>query len=209
MSKSINIGPYRCEYPILIDPKPLKKDGPVKYHIKILIPKSDKAGYAKILNFVNEAVEETSWSANVKKQVKTIAKKAELETGKNDNCVLKDGDIINQYRLDEDKTELTHYANHWIVGLNRPVSFGPAMIVDQNNEKIEDEKLATTIMRGYWINVNVWAYCFEQPKKGVTLQFNAIQLVKKDDVFGQSSPFEVIEGSEVEDEVENDENPFE
>lgn len=192
MSKKneIIIGPYRCMYPALVSPKGFEGSDP-KYGITLLIPKSDKAGAKLIMDFVESQVGATNWKPTVKAQVKKVAK--DNSDGYKDNAILKDGDKLNERREGEDKAPLDAYYNHYRLTLKRTASFGAPLVVDENAEPVDSMLLADTVKSGYWVKVQIQAYCYPSPKPGVTLQLLGVQFIKEDEVFGQTNPFEAVD----------------
>ena len=64
------------------------------------------------------------------------------------------------------------------------------------------------IQPGYHVNVQMSAYCYSKPKFGVTLQLQAVQLVKEDAVFGRENPFGAVEEFNADEEDESEKVPF-
>ena len=197
-SKKVIVGPYRCVFPTLAEPKSFVEGDAGKYGIKILIPKSDKAGYKKVLDFITESVNECGeWKAPVKAQVIKTAK--DFDGGTNDNAILKDGDLINDQRVNQDKTPVEAYAGNWVISASRKASFGAPLVVGKDAAQIPAAMIDAIIQPGYHVNVQMSAYCYSKPKFGVTLQLQAVQLVKEDAVFGRENPFGAVESEESED----------
>ena len=199
-SKKLILGPYRCVFPTLGEPKSFAEGDAGKYSIKVLIPKTDKAGYKKALDFITESVNECGeWKAPVKAQVIKTAK--DFDNGLNDNCVLKDGDLINEQRVNQDKSPVEAYKGHWVISAGRKASFGAPLVVGKDAQQIPAAMIDAMIQPGYHVNAQVSAYCYSKPKFGITLQLQAVQLVKEDEVFGRENPFEAVETEESEEET--------
>lgn len=197
----------RCVYPTLANPKSFTDDeSQAKYSIKVIIPKEDKEFVAKFKTWVKSQIDGTDWSATMKKQVLKTA--FDSDNGYNDNCVLKDGDHINQRRVDEDKDPVEAYENHYIISANRKGSFGPPLVVGTSAKPLGMDMIESEIIGGYWVNVQVSGYCYSKPKAGVSIQLQAVQKVREDDPFGRDNPFEqvLLEISEESETVEG--NPF-
>ena len=184
----------RCIYPALHNPKAWPGQDTPRYSIKILIPKTDKAGVTALKTFINDAVGDTDWTAMAKKAVLKTA----LDTGNafEDFCLIKDGDLLNERRKGEDKDIVEAYVGHYVISAGRRFDFGAPTVVDQRNAAIPPENISSEIRSGYWLNVQVGAYCYSKPKQGVSMQLLAVQLVKSDIEFGQSSPFDELESEE-------------
>jgi len=194
----------RVVYPSLDKPASFagQTEEQAKYGIKFLVPKGDKAVIDNIKAFLKANVDNVDkWSKTAKAQV---YKTAIDQDPYNDNCVIKDGDKINARRLDEEKEAVAAYEGHIVIGANRNQKKGPPVVVDRNNEPIDKGLIAGEIVSGYWVNAYVDAYCYNKPKNGITLSLYAVQKVKEDEVFGQPSPFDVVEG----DDEEEDEPTF-
>ena len=195
-TKSLIIKNVRCLYPALDAPKAFEgqTEEQAKYGIKILIPKSDKVAVAAIKEFVNGSItDHAKWPATVKKQVQKIAFDADPYV---DNAILKDGDALNTRREDEGKEKLSAYAGHYVIGAKRNRKIGPPTVVNAAAQNIPAGLIAGEIQSGYWINIQLSAYCYDKPKQGITLSLNAVQLVKTDEVFGAESPFSALEETE-------------
>lgn len=162
-----------------------------KFDVTVLIPKTDKAGIKRIKDAVNKAIDSTDWSAAAKAQVKKVAWDFDAY---NDYCVMKDGDEKNARAKDEEKTEYEQRAGHYTLKATRKDSFGPPSVVNANAEPIPSIELKGAIQAGYWVNVSANVYCYDfNGKKGASIQFDAVQLVKEDEIFGQSNPFEALD----------------
>ena len=206
-SKKVIFGPYRCVFPTLAEPKSFVEGDAGKYGIKILIPKSDKAGYKKVLDFITESVNECGeWKAPVKAQVIKTAK--DFDNGANDNCILKDGDLINEQRVNQDKTPVEAYAGNWVISASRKASFGAPLVVGKDAQQIPGAMIDALVQPGYHVNTQVSAYCYSKPKFGITLQLQAVQLVKEDAVFGRENPFGAVESDDASDGESEDGIPF-
>lgn len=197
MAKTKIFGAYRCIFPQLSAPKafPGQEGGSAKFKITLLIPKSDKAGYKEIEDFLKAAIDECGeWKADIKKQVFATARKTLGDEGLNNNCILRDGDALNKQYLAEDKKPREAYAGMWVVTANRPGSWGVPMVVDRAGKEIPGALIDSTIRPGYHVNVELSTYCYKKPKNGIALQFSGVQLVKKDEEFGRQNNFAVVEG---------------
>jgi len=195
----IILGEYRCVYPALASAKTFgeQTEDQAKYSVRILIPKSDKEGVKKIYDFITAQVNTMNWKAPVKAQVLKVAE--DNSDGYKDNAIVKDGDALNDKRAAEDKDPVDAYVGHYVVGMNRRASFGRPFLADENAVAIPELQLQEAFKGGYWIKVQASAYCYSQPKAGVTLQLGGAQFIRKDEVFGQSNPFEPVEIDDIED----------
>jgi len=195
----------RCNYPALDAPKMFKgqEEKDAKYSITLLIPKSDKGAHKALVDFIKEAVNATDW----KKPAKDAALKAALDhdNGFNDYAIVKDGDAILSRRADEGKEPIEGYAECWVVKASKKGSFGAPGVYGMDAEPMQPGAIKASIAAGYWVNAAVSCYCYDKPKVGVSLQLSAVQLVKRDIPFGDTNPFEAVEGS---DDASLEDSPF-
>jgi len=189
---------YRLAFkPNLATPRAFNDGDTEKYDLTLIVPKTDKAGIKRIKDAVNGAIDATDWSAKAKQQVKKTA--FEDADGFGEYALLKDGDARNERAEDEGATTYDQRAGCYTLKLTRKASFGPPIVVDADAQPIPSMSIEGAIMAGYWVNVQAIIYCYDyQGKKGVSIQFDAVQVVKADDVFGQSNPFEAVEIEPVE-----------
>lgn len=199
-NKKLLIDNVRCHYPTLAEAKGFENgDNPdkKKYSIKILIPKEDKEQVKKIEDFIKESIAESSWKAGQKAEMKKVA--FDNSAGNKNYAVLKDGDLINQHRTEiQDKDPIEAYKGHYVITCNRSQKFaekaGPPMVVGQDGKPVTDPSdIEGLILAGYWVNVQVQGYSYVKPEIGFSLSLSAVQLRKRDTVFGQENPFEEIE----------------
>jgi len=198
---------YRLAFaPNLAEARGFNEEDNRKFDVTVLIPKTDKAGIKRIKDAINGAIDKTDWSAAAKTQVKKTAWDFDAY---NDYCIMKDGDAKNERAKDEEKTEYTQRDGHYTLKATRKESFGPPTVVDKDAEPIPGIELKGAIQSGYWVNVSANVYCYDfNGKKGVSLQFDAVQLVKEGEIFGQSNPFEAIDIEAEVVETESAESPF-
>lgn len=211
MSKKFKkiVGPVRCIYPKLHDPKPFDGQKPeeTKYNIKLLVPKEDKEVIKEIKDLIKDAITATSWGADIKKKMQKAALMYETDLGYNDNCMLKDGDLINKRRKEEEKDLIPAYAEHYVISASRRLDWGAPTVVGSDNSIIHPTMIRAAIISGFWVNAQIQVRIIDRPKTGVSFTLIAVQKVKEDTQFGQEVPFSVIES---EDEIDDtDENPFE
>lgn len=208
MSKNskIIIKNRRCVFPNLDEAKAFVEGQEGKYNIKLLIPKDDKEFVSNFKEWIKEQIEATDWSKTQKSQVFKTA--FDSDNGYNDNCVLKDGDHLNQRRKDEDKETYEFYSGHYVVSANRKGSFGPPLVVYPTRETIPTHLIKSEIVSGYYVNVQIGSYCYSKPKAGVSIQLLAVQKVKEAEVFGRENPFDELEVLEVADNSVEEVNPF-
>jgi hypothetical protein len=208
--EKLKVGPYRCIFPSLATPKAFEgqTEAQAKYAVKVLIPKKDKETVKAINAFLEAAVAKTAWPAGAKKQVIQVAKNQDMM---NDNCVLKDGDAINERRVGEEKAPVDAYNGHYVLTLSRKGTFGAPGIylagkgADGKAAVCPPERTNAEIQSGFWVNAFFQSYCYSKPKQGITLSLIAVQKVKEDTVFGQINPFDAID---VEVEESTGSNPF-
>lgn len=183
---------YRLAFaPNIAEARAFNEGDTKKYDVTLLIPKTDKAGIKRLQDAVNAAIDATDWSAKAKQQVKKVAWDTDAY---NDYSILKDGDARNERSAEEGANTYEQRAGHYTVKLTRKESFGPVGCYTADAQKIPDIEKAGAFMAGYWVNVNANVYCYDfNGKKGVSLQFDAVQLVKEDEIFGVENPFEVVE----------------
>jgi len=183
---------YRLFFGDLAEARGFNDDDKRKYSLTVLIPKEDKAGIKRVKDAVKAAIDSTDWSAKAKAQVLKTA--FDDDNGYNDYAILKDGDLWNARAVDEGKEAYPQREGHYTLKMSRKESFGPPAVVDADANPIPAMHIDGEVQRGYWINVNAQVYCYDfQGKKGVSMQFDAVQKVREDEVFGQSNPFEPVD----------------
>jgi len=197
---------YRMFFGDLAEPRGFSEDAAKKYSVTVLIPKTDKAGIKRIKDAVTAAVNATDWSEKAKKQV---LKTCFDEDAYNDYAILKDGDAWNERAAEEGKEPYPQREGHYTVKCSRKDSFGAPAVFDADASPIPVIQIAGEIQRGYWINVNAQVYCYDfNGKKGAAMQFDAVQKVREDEIFGQTNPFESLDLDGDEDDVFGDDVPM-
>lgn len=211
-SDKLMIKNVRCVQVQLHEPKAYEEGDDAKYSIKIIIPKSDKVSQKAVNDFVKAAIQKEKWTPAAKKAITEIAilKSADMY---NDNAILKDGDKWVVRQKESDWTVTDCIKGHYTLNVKKKGSFGPPLVVsnikDEQTGKakvIPGMEIEDQIQAGFWVNVQVQAYCYSKPKPGVTLQLIGVQKVKRDEVLSfEENDFE---GSDdvMEDDVEVD--PF-
>lgn len=199
----------QCAFPNLAEAKSFVEGTEGKFNIKMLIPKDDKEFVKNFKEWVKTQIDATDWTQKIKGQIFKSSFIYKSDAGYNDNCVLKDGDEMNENRIDNGKDPYDFYAGHYIISANRKGSWGPPLVVGTNAEAIALPNIKEVIVGGYWVNIQVGSYCYSNVKTGVSIQLIAVQKIKEDTAFGQQNPFEVLEGAEEESTTEETEgNPF-
>ena len=158
MSKSITTGEVRLSFQKLTQPETSAK-GDLKYSVLLLIPKSDTATLAALEECYKEALEEG---------------KAKKFGGKIPASVTrpwKDGDL--------DAEQYPEMAGHW--KLNVATYTKPAM-VDRMKRPLAPEDIYSGMYAR--ANINLYAYNFDNTKKGITGGLNGIQKLRDGEAFG-------------------------
>jgi len=193
MSKGkIKVGPVRCIFPVLAEPKGFNETDKPKYSIRVLIPKTDKTTVKAIYDNVTLTVNSMDWTQAVKQKVLKIAK--DFQNADNDNAIIKDGDKINQRRLDEGGEVIDAYNGHYL--LTAKNSYAPT-IVGADTIPIAGIK----IEGGDYVNLQLSNWCYSKPKPGTTWNLEAVQLVKKGEPFAIKTMFDEIEELDEDEEV--------
>jgi hypothetical protein len=197
MSKEkILVGPVRCIFPVLAEPKGFNETDKPKYSIRVLIPKSNKGIVKNIYDHITATVNAMDWTQAVKQKVLKTAKDA--QNADNDNAIIKDGDKINQRRVDEGNEPIEAYTGHFL--LTAKNAFAPT-IVGPSTKPLDGSE----IIGGDYVNLQLSSWCYSKPKPGVTWNLEAVQKVKTGEPFAVKTMFDEIEDGGIEDE----ENPFE
>lgn len=205
MAKKKIWGAFRCMYPTLTTPKAFSNkpnaDGSMpekKFSIQVLIPKSDKAALKAIDAMLVEAAEANgNMTAGKRKEALNIARVQKTELGLNKYCILKDGDLLNLARLEDDKQPYEGYAGHYVWTITRKEKDGTPYVVDRSAAEIIGAVNVETLIRaGYWVRVDAHAYAYSNKSTGIACQLNGVQFVKEDKVFGQANNFDAIEVDE-------------
>lgn len=183
---------YRLAFkPNIAEARAFNEGDTPKFDVTLLIPKTDKAGLKRLRDAVDAAIDATDWSAKAKQQVKKVAWDTDAF---NDNSVIKDGDAKNERAAEEGASTYEQRAGHYTVKLTRKESFGPVGCFNADAVKIPEIEKAGAFQAGYWVNVSAQVYCYDfNGKKGVSLQFDAVQLIREDDIFGMDNPFSAVE----------------
>lgn len=182
MAEKLTLGPVRCTFPSLHEPKKFKgaAEGSEKYGIKVLIPKNDKVTIKKVVDHYTAAIDAVGdWKTELKKMVKDTAKN-DLTYG-----ILKDGDAINAARDAEGKSEVAEYAGHYVLTLSRKSggNWGRPTVVGPDATPIPQMEVAESIRSGFYVNVSATCYTYSKPKAGVTYTLQGVQLVKPAEEF--------------------------
>lgn len=179
---TIRISGVRFSYPHLA--KPYKGDddkGEAKFGIVGMLP---KATHKAARDLINERIEE-------------LLKENKVKSLASDKKFLRDGD-------DAGKEE---YAEHWIVSA-RETRRPP--LRNRANEVVEPEDAAEVFQPGYWgdILIRPW-YQNNSYGKRVNAGLSSVQMVKKDEVFGEGrlSDEDLDDTFESYDDDEDDDTP--
>ena len=199
----------QCVYPTLSDASAYKEGDKKKYSITLLIPKDDKEQLPAFTKWIKDCVAGTTW----KKETKTHVTKTALdyEKGFNKYCILKDGDIINEKRVEDEKGSKDFNQGVIVIKPSKDEDRGRPVVVDQKKNVISVAEIAGKITSGDYVNVQVYGSCYDfQGSKGFAVKLNAVQKVKDGEDLTAHNPFEELEIEEVEEGVGTEEgsNPF-
>lgn len=196
--KSIIFHNLRTVWVSLSEPKAFKEGQKAKYSVKVIFPKTDKVTLKKFTDFLESNVNANgNWKEQVKKQVISAAKKTITDEGRNKNCVICDGDLLNEQALAEDQKLHAEYTGMYVVNFTRPASFGAPLVCRQDKTEIPAALIPSEIPAGYFVNLDASAYVYDTPVgRGVSFQFSAVQLAKKGEQFGRQNNFDAIEVDE-------------
>lgn len=198
MAQSKIFGPVRCRWVAIDAPRDYKNNGKFKYSLTVLIPKTDKAAIKQWEDYILSAVNANgNWKDAIKKQVFASSKKTIIDTGRNNLCVLCDGDLLNEQALAEDETVYPEYKGMIVVKLSRPASFGAPLVCRQDKTEIPPAMIPGEIRPGDFVNVEISPYVYMKPNNGISLQLQAVQL-KKAAPFPRQNNFDEIEVEETE-----------
>jgi hypothetical protein len=150
----------RLSFPHLFQKSSYSKKGPnaedAMYSCTVLVPKSTDINYV--------------WACI---QAAMIKRWGKIPEGKIIYPII-DGDI----KASEEPTKYENFKGFWAI---RCVSKDRRPgVVDQQVQPITDPG---EIVAGYWVNVTVNAFAWEQQKKGVSLGISNVQLVRRDQPF--------------------------
>lgn len=159
MSKSITTGECRLSFQKLTHGEPTD-DGATKFSCVLLIPKTDTATIAALEECYKEALEEG---------------KAKKFGGKIPATVVrpwKDGDL--------DADQYPEMEGHW--KLNVATRTKPPVVDRAKRQLTSDED----IYSGMYVraNINLYAYNFNNTKKGITAGLNGVQKLRDGERFG-------------------------
>jgi hypothetical protein len=188
----------RCIYPHLVEAQKYEgKEETAKYSITVLIPKDDKETLSAFRDYVKKQVDGTGWKKTVQDRVIKVAFDTDPH---NKFCVIKDGDLYNQKRVEEDEKEaIEAYAGHYFIKASKKASFGKVPVVNQSAQAMSELEIQSKLDSGDWVNVEIGTYCYPKPDPGVSIQVSAVQLVKTD-AFPVQTSFEPIETDDAEEE---------
>lgn len=180
----------RLSYPKLYVPEAVKgaerDENPRKrYGCVLLIPKSDKATYKLLKDYIDEL------------KAKPPLKGTKLKA---DKVALRDGD-------DDDETE--ECRGHWILSANRAEKQGPPGVVDRKLKPITQERnqREEVVYAGCWVKAYVGLFV---PSGFVRIScgLEALQFIKDDEPFGNKvraeDVFSALEDEEEEEEEEEE-----
>lgn len=205
--QTVFIKHVRCAHPSLTVAQAFEDGAIPKYSISFIIPKKNK----ELLKEVEGMIKKSAESAGVKETLKKTAIKQALDynEGLNKFCIIKDGDILNQKRMDKDKDPYDYYKDAYVVKLSRPESFGICTVKDQSNAYILPADIKSKILPGYVVNIAAEFRFYVNKKSGepgISGSLKGVQLVKKDEVFGERIDFDVEEKDP--DETDDEQMPF-
>lgn len=156
-------GEVRLSYARLITPKPNDKGTDV-WSVLLLIPKKDKATFAKLKAAAEKALENGISNGKLKKGTSL----------KNAWTTLKDGDER------DDLDEAPEYAGNWYMNVN---AYRRPGVVDRHKDPITDER---DIYSGCYARVSISAYPFnyENTKRGITFGLENVQKLREGEPLG-------------------------
>lgn len=177
--------PMRVTFPKLVEPDSFKDGDPLKYSIRALLPKADKAEQKRIIDAMKKAVTDATHldAEQKKKAIKTC-----LVDKDNDYFVFKDGDL-KDYAGHEDN----FYMNIKRAGedyktkskLPSPACYYPKR-PGEKVKLIPDALITSEIYSGSWCRINCSISVIDRPKPGVFLKISEIMKFKDDEQFRSS-----------------------
>lgn len=210
MAVNKKLSPMRVAFVSLDKPMAFKDkkggESAPKFSITCLIPKSDKAGYKEVKDYLTSCIDSNgNWKADKKKQILNKATKTVTDEGINNNCILRDGDELNKQRVIDDQQPYEFFKDHWVIKFSRHASWSPAMVVDRGAREIPQGQISGIIRPGYYVIIECSPYMYDGQNSGISLQLQGVQMFKKGEEFGRANNFTAVEG---EDEEENDDSAF-